>query len=71
MAQTDVQPANFLDGGGGATEANVKAALEVVTSDQVADVVFVNSFGGLTKTVSDVAGLADGRTSSHKGSSAI
>jgi succinyl-CoA synthetase beta subunit len=69
MAQTDVQPANFLDGGGGATEANVRAALEVVTSDQVADVVFVNSFGGLTKTVSDIADFAHSRTSSPKGSS--
>ena len=40
-----------MDGGGGATEANVRAALELVTSDGDADVVFVNSFGGLTKTV--------------------
>ena len=41
--------ANFLDGGGGATEANVRAAMGVITSDPDADVIFINSFGGLTK----------------------
>jgi succinyl-CoA synthetase beta subunit len=44
------QPANFLDGGGGATEANVRAALDVLMSDPDVKVIFVNSFGGITKT---------------------
>ncbi|BEI81356.1 hypothetical protein CcaverHIS002_0205160 [Cutaneotrichosporon cavernicola] len=42
-------PANFLDGGGGATVANVKAAMSVVMNDPDAKVIFVNSFGGITK----------------------
>jgi succinyl-CoA synthetase beta subunit len=45
-------PANFLDGGGGATEANVRAALEVLMADEDVVVCFVNTFGGLTRTVS-------------------
>ncbi|WOO83131.1 Succinate--CoA ligase [ADP-forming] subunit alpha, mitochondrial [Vanrija pseudolonga] len=43
------KPANFLDGGGGATEANVQAAMNVVLADPDVDVFFINSFGGLTK----------------------
>ncbi|RSH93535.1 hypothetical protein EHS25_007893 [Saitozyma podzolica] len=43
------QPANFLDGGGGATEANVRAAMDVLLSDPDVRVIFINSFGGLTK----------------------
>lgn len=46
---TPSQPANFLDGGGGATIANVHAAMDIILSDRDADVIFVNSFGGLTK----------------------
>ncbi|BEJ11965.1 hypothetical protein CspHIS471_0204250 [Cutaneotrichosporon sp. HIS471] len=42
-------PANFLDGGGGATVANVKAAMSVIMNDPDAKVIFVNSFGGITK----------------------
>lgn len=48
------EPANFLDGGGGATEANVQAALDVVLGDNDVTTVFVNSFGGLTKMVSTI-----------------
>lgn len=43
------QPANFLDGGGGATEANVRAAMGVILSDPDAKVLFINSFGGITR----------------------
>lgn len=42
-------PANFLDGGGGATVANVRAAMSVIMNDKDAKVIFVNSFGGITK----------------------
>lgn len=45
------KPANFLDGGGGATEANVRAAMSVIMNDKDAKVIFVNSFGGITKMV--------------------
>ena len=45
------QPANFLDGGGGASEANVRSAVSLVLSDPDVKVVLVNCFGGLTKTV--------------------
>ena len=47
----DQQPANFLDNGGGATPANVRAALELLFSDPDVKVIFINSFGGLTKMV--------------------
>lgn len=48
-------PANFLDGGGGATRENVAAALEVVMTDEEAKVLFINSFGGITKMVGSFA----------------
>lgn len=54
------KPANFLDGGGGATEANVRAAMTVIMNDTDADVIFVNSFGGITKMVS--SGLVSRRS---------
>lgn len=52
LAVVGGKPTNFLDGGGGATEANVRAALDVLMNDPDVEVVFVNTFGGLTKTVS-------------------
>lgn len=53
------QPANFLDGGGGATAENVQAALGVVSSDPDAKAIFINSFGGLTKMDLIAQGLVD------------
>jgi succinyl-CoA synthetase beta subunit len=52
LAVVGGRPANFLDGGGGATETNVRAALDVLMRDEDVDVAFVNTFGGLTRTVS-------------------
>lgn len=52
LAVVGGKPTNFLDGGGGATEANVRAALDVLMQDEDVDVAFVNTFGGLTRTVS-------------------
>lgn len=53
------QPANFLDGGGGATVENVRAAMSVVMNDKDADVIFVNSFGGITKMDIIANGMVD------------
>lgn len=52
-------PANFLDGGGGATVENVKAAMSVIMNDTDADVIFVNSFGGITKMDLIAEGMVD------------
>lgn len=57
LAVVGGKPANFLDGGGGATEANVRAALDVITADEDVVVCFVNTFGGLTRTVSTKDGI--------------
>jgi len=41
--------ANFLDVGGGAKEAVVKAALEIVLANQRVKSVLINIFGGITR----------------------
>jgi succinyl-CoA synthetase beta subunit len=43
------QPANFLDVGGGATEAKVKAAFQIITRDPAVRGIFINIFGGIMK----------------------
>ncbi|MBQ1407637.1 MAG: ADP-forming succinate--CoA ligase subunit beta [Eubacterium sp.] len=50
------EPANFLDVGGGATKEKVKAAFEILLSDENVRAIFVNIFGGIMKC--DV--IADG-----------
>ena len=42
-------PANFLDVGGSATAAKVKAAFEILLSDKNVEAIFVNIFGGIMK----------------------
>ena len=42
-------PANFLDIGGGATEAQVTAAFKLLTEDAKVQVILVNIFGGIMK----------------------
>ncbi|GFZ44366.1 SCS-alpha [Saitozyma sp. JCM 24511] len=49
LAAAGGKPANFMDGGGGATEANVRAAMDVLLSDPDIEVIFINSFGGITR----------------------
>ena len=55
MATMDVvkmhggEPANFLDVGGGATEDQVKQALELLTSDKHVKGILINIFGGIMK----------------------
>ena len=41
------EPANFLDVGGGATEAQVTAAFEIITRDPSVKAILVNIFGGI------------------------
>lgn len=53
------QPANFLDGGGGATPAKVQAAMGVLLADSDVKAIFVNSFGGITKTDVIAQGIVD------------
>lgn len=44
------RPANFLDGGGGANRQNAKLAIETLNRDPDVKSIFVNTFGGITKT---------------------
>jgi succinyl-CoA synthetase beta subunit len=43
------KPANFLDVGGGATEENMRQALDIVARRRGVRVLFVNIFGGITR----------------------
>ena len=43
------KPANFLDVGGGATEAQVEEAFKILTSDSKVKGILVNIFGGIMK----------------------
>ena len=43
------RPANFLDVGGGATEANMRQAIDIVGRKPGVRVLFVNIFGGITR----------------------
>ncbi|PWN39340.1 hypothetical protein IE81DRAFT_326661 [Ceraceosorus guamensis] len=44
------EPANFFDGGGGASAENARAAMEILSMDPDVHVIFVNIFGGITRT---------------------
>jgi succinyl-CoA synthetase alpha subunit len=44
------RPANFLDTGGKATSQTVKAGFQIIVSDPRVKVIFVNIFGGLTRS---------------------
>lgn len=43
------EPANFLDVGGGADQAKVKAAFSIILRDPAVKAIFVNIFGGIAK----------------------
>ena len=43
------EPANFLDGGGGATKEKVAAAFKIITADPRVKGILVNIFGGIMK----------------------
>ena len=51
------EPANFLDVGGGANEAKVQAAFEIILRDPTVKAVFVNIFGGIMKCDVIAAGV--------------
>ncbi|KAL7008645.1 hypothetical protein EMMF5_001907 [Cystobasidiomycetes sp. EMM_F5] len=59
LASMGAKPANFLDGGGGATPRNVQAALEVLAADTDVRAIFINAFGGLTKVDLIAKGLLE------------
>lgn len=50
-------PANFLDVGGGATEAQVKKAFEILNSDDQVKSILVNIFGGIMRCDIIAAGI--------------
>jgi len=43
------EPANFLDVGGGAKKDQIKAALEIISSDPAVEAILVNIFGGIMR----------------------
>ena len=53
------EAANFLDVGGGAKEEVVKAALEIVLSDERVRSVLINIFGGITRGDEVAKGILD------------
>jgi succinyl-CoA synthetase beta subunit len=52
-------PANFLDVGGGANKEKVKAAFEIILSDQNVTGIFVNIFGGIMRCDIIAQGIVD------------
>lgn len=55
------KPANFLDVGGGASEEQVVAALDVLLADSQASVVFINILGGITRCDSVARGILEAK----------
>jgi succinyl-CoA synthetase beta subunit len=53
------EPANFLDVGGGATEAQVVEAFKILTSDPKVEVLLINIFGGIVKCDTIAAGIVN------------
>jgi succinyl-CoA synthetase beta subunit len=53
--------ANFLDVGGGAKEAVVKAALEIVLANKKVKSILINIFGGITRGDEVARGLVEAR----------
>jgi succinyl-CoA synthetase beta subunit len=52
------KPANFLDVGGGATEQNMRQAIDIVVRKPGVRVLFVNIFGGITRCDDIARGIA-------------
>lgn len=53
------RPANFLDGGGGANRTNAKLAVETLNRDPAVKAIFINTFGGITRTDIVSQGIID------------
>jgi len=56
------KPANFLDVGGGASEKQIVAALNILLTNQKASVVFINILGGITRCDDVARGILAART---------
>jgi len=55
------RPANFLDVGGGASEEQIAAALDILLKDTRALVVFINILGGITRCDNVARGILDAK----------
>jgi len=55
------KPANFLDVGGGASEEQVAAALDILLADSQASVVFINILGGITRCDNVARGILEAK----------
>ncbi|MCI6773219.1 MAG: succinate--CoA ligase subunit beta, partial [Bifidobacterium pseudolongum] len=56
---TGVQPANFLDIGGGASAQTMCASLEIVLSDPQVHAVLINVYGGITSCEQVALGILE------------
>lgn len=56
---TDIQPANFLDIGGGADAQTMCKSLEIVLSDPQVRCVFINVYGGITSCEQVALGILE------------
>jgi succinyl-CoA synthetase beta subunit len=54
-----LEPANFLDIGGGADSERVSKAIEIITSDARVQVILINIFGGITQCDQVAQGVID------------
>ena len=50
LAHNKLRPANFLDVGGGADQARMREALTIVSEQPGLQAIFINIFGGITRT---------------------
>ncbi len=55
------KPANFLDVGGGASEEQIGAALDILLTDPQASVVFINILGGITRCDNVARGILEAK----------
>lgn len=55
------KPANFLDVGGGASEDQIAAALDILLTDTKASVVFINILGGITRCDEVARGILEAK----------
>lgn len=54
-------PANFLDVGGGASEGQIAAALQILLADPNASAVFINILGGITRCDDVARGILEAK----------
>ncbi len=55
------RPANFLDVGGGASEEQIAAALDILLTDTKASIVFINILGGITRCDNVARGILEAK----------